>query len=118
MWFPQDYDAEFDAIFGRDPKPVDDPTVYVCAPDDDAMRPDAEHESWFVLVNAPRHSTTGERGTIDWTVPGLAQSYRDRVLAVMAARGYDVRDRLLWSEIRTPADLEQVRQVLQAGRSH
>jgi phytoene desaturase len=106
VWFPDDYDAEFDAIFGRDAHPVDDPTVYVCAPDDDRMRPDADHESWFVLVNAPRHSTTGERGTIDWTAPGLAESYRDRILAVMASRGYDVRDRLLWSEIRTPADLE------------
>jgi phytoene dehydrogenase-like protein len=107
VWFPADYDAEFDAIFGRDAAPVDDPTVYVCAPDDDAMRPDADHESWFVLVNAPRHGTAGERGTIDWDAPGLADSYRDRVLAVMAARGFDVRDRLLWSEVRTPADLER-----------
>ena len=107
VWFAPDYDAEFDAIFGRDARPVDDPTVYVCAPDDDAMRPDAGHESWFVLVNAPRHAATGERGTVDWTVPRLAESYRDRVLAVMASRGYDVRERLLWSEIRTPADLER-----------
>jgi phytoene desaturase len=107
VWFPDDYDAEFDAIFGRDARPVDDPTVYVCAPDDDAMRPDADHESWFVLVNAPRHGTAAERGTVDWDAPGLAESYRDRVLAVMASRGFDVRDRLLWSEIRTPADLER-----------
>ena len=107
VWFPQDYDAEFDAVFGRRARPVDDPTVYVCAPDDDLMRPDADHESWFVLVNAPRHGTRGEAGTIDWTAPGLAESYRDRVLAVMAARGYDVRERLLWSETRTPADLER-----------
>jgi phytoene desaturase len=112
VWFADDYDAEFDAIFGRDARPVDDPTVYVCAPDDDLMRPDADHESWFVLVNAPRHApslpgTRRERGTVDWTAPGLAESYRDRILAVMAARGFDVRERLLWSEIRTPADLER-----------
>ena len=107
VWFPPDYDAEFDAIFGPDARPVEDPTVYVCAPDDDLMRPDAGHESWFVLVNAPRHATTGERGTVDWTAPGLAESYRDRVLAVMASRGFDVRDRLLWAEVRTPADLER-----------
>ena len=112
VWFPEDYDAEFDAIFGRDARPVDDPTVYVCAPDDDRMRPDADHESWFVLVNAPRHApdvpgARREPGTVDWTAPGLAESYRDRVLEVMAARGFDVRDRLLWSEIRTPADLER-----------
>jgi len=107
VWFPQDYDAEFDAVFGRRARPVEDPTVYVCAPDDDRMRPDADHESWFVLVNAPRHATTGEQGTVDWTAPGLAESYRDRVLAVMAERGFDVRDRLLWSQVRTPADLER-----------
>jgi phytoene desaturase len=107
VWFPSDYDAEFDAIFGRHARPVDDPTVYVCAPDDPLMRPDADHESWFVLVNAPRHSTTGERSTVDWTATGLADAYRDRILAVMAARGFDVRDRLLWCEVRTPADLER-----------
>jgi phytoene desaturase len=105
VWFTDDYDAEFDAIFGSRARPVVDPTVYVCAPDDDAMRPDPAHESWFVLVNAPRHGTAHERGTVDWDSPGLAESYRDHVLAVMARRGYDVRDRLLWSHVRTPADL-------------
>jgi phytoene desaturase len=107
VWFGGDYDAEFDAIFGRSARPVEDPTVYVCAPDDAAMRPDAEHESWFVLVNAPRHSLNGERGTVDWTAPGLADAYRDHLLRVMAERGFDVRDRLAWKEIRTPADLER-----------
>jgi phytoene desaturase len=102
--FPADYDAEFDAIFGRHPRPVDDPTVYVCAPDDPLMRPDADHESWFVLVNAPRH----EPGSgVDWESPGLAESYARRVLDVLAARGLDVRDRLVWRETRTPADLER-----------
>ena len=106
--FTSDYDAEFDSIFGRHARPVQDPTVYVCAPDDDAMRPDAEHESWFVLVNAPRHATDGSRGTVDWTAPGLVASYRDRILAVMASRGFDVRDRLVWAETRSPADLERL----------
>ncbi len=102
--FSADYDAEFDAIFGPQPTPVDDPTVYVCAPDDPAMRPDADHESWFVLVNAPRHDP--QHG-VDWDAPGLAERYADRVLTVLASRGLDVRDRLLWHEVRTPADLER-----------
>jgi phytoene desaturase len=97
--FPEDYDAEFDAVFGG--TPVDDPTVYVSAPDDPATRPDDDSESWFVLVNAPRH------GTVDWTAPGLADSYASRVLEVMARRGLDVRDRLKWCVVRTPADLER-----------
>jgi phytoene desaturase len=103
VWFPERYDDEFDAIFGPEPRPVGDPTVYVCSPDDPQMRPDAGHESWFVLVNAPRHDPAAG---VDWTAPGLAESYAQRVLAVMAERGFDVRDRLLWREIRTPADLE------------
>jgi phytoene dehydrogenase-like protein len=102
--FPDDYDAEFDAVFGRAASPVPDPTVYVSAPDDPSLRPDDEHESWFVLVNAPRHGSGP--GAVDWRAPGLAESYADRVLTVMAARGLDVRDRLLWRVVRTPADLE------------
>lgn len=104
--FPDDYDAEFDALFGRrGPKrPVHDPTVYVSAPDDPATRPDDDSESWFVLVNAPRH----EPGTgVDWTAPGLADAEADRVLGVLAARGLDVRDRVRWRVVRTPADLER-----------
>jgi len=107
--FPRDYDAEFDAVFGRRATPVADPTIYISAPDDPAMRPD-NHEAWFVLVNAPRHSADGGRGhgqhgAIDWTMPGLAESYADQVLTVLAERGLDVRDRILWQELRTPADL-------------
>lgn len=100
--FPADYDAEFDAVFGRDARPVGDPAVYVCSPDDPAMRPDG-HEAWSVLVNAPRHGVGP--GLVDWTAPGLAESYADRVLAVLASRGLDVRDRVRWREVRTPADL-------------
>lgn len=106
VWFPADYDGEFDAIFGSRPHPADDPAIYVCAPDDPLMRPDDDSEAWFVLVNAPRHGD-GTRRTVDWDAPGLAQSYADHVLARLAERGMDVRDRVLWHEIRTPADLER-----------
>lgn len=104
VWFPENYNAEFDAIFSKDPHPVDDPAIYVCAPDDPAMRPDADHESWFILVNAPRHDP---EGGVDWSSPHLAHSYAERILALLAQRGMDVRDRIVWQEIRTPADLER-----------
>ncbi|MFI7589441.1 phytoene desaturase family protein [Spongisporangium articulatum] len=109
--YPTAYDAEFDAVFGTGPfagapRPVPDPTVYVSAPDDPALRPDDDHEALFVLVNAPRHSPDGGPAGVDWRAPGLAERYADDVLAVMARRGLDVRGRVLWREIRTPADLE------------
>jgi phytoene desaturase len=105
--FPADYDAEFDALFGAHPVPVPEPAVYVHAPDDPALRPDDASEGWFVLVNAPPHASDGRAGTVDWTRPGLAQSYADHVLDVLARRGEDVRGRIRWREIRTPADLER-----------
>ena len=103
VYFPADYDAEFDAIFGRRPEPVADPTVYVHAPDDPALSP-SDGEGWFVLVNAPPHDPL--RG-VDWDAPGLRERYADRVLAVLADRGEDVRGRIRWCEVRTPADLER-----------
>src|SRR5439155_355931 len=90
--FPADYDAEFDAVFGGSPQPVADPAVYVCAPDDQAMRPDAGHESWSVLVNAPPHDPDRPDGRgVDWTGTGLADRYARHVLDVMAGHGLDVR---------------------------
>jgi phytoene desaturase len=105
--FPEEYDAEFDAVFGTSrsgPSPAPDPTIYVSAPDDPALRPDEDSESWFVLVNAPRHDP--ESG-VDWSATGLADRYADHLLSVLARRGLDVRDRVRWRVVRTPADLER-----------
>jgi phytoene desaturase len=99
--FGDDPDTEFDATFGPEARPPQRPTVYISATPDDAP-PDCE--AWFVLVNAPRHGSGP--GAIDWNAPGLADRYADDVLAVMAERGVDVRDRLVFREIGTPADLE------------
>ncbi|MCG5433309.1 phytoene desaturase family protein [Mycobacterium sp. MYCO198283] len=104
VFFPADYDAEFDAIFGRRPRPVPDPTVYVHAPDDPALRPDDASEGWFVLVNAPVHDP---RRGVDWDAPGLAERYTRRVLDVLAARGVDIADRIRFVETLTPADLQR-----------
>ncbi len=108
--FPEHYDQEFDDVFGarrHSPRPPTDPAIYICNPRDAGMRPDEEHEAWFILVNAPRHGVDGRPGTMDWDTPGLAQAYAEDVLAIMARRGVDVRDRIQWRRISTPADLER-----------
>ncbi len=91
------YAREFDEIFAG--RPAADPTVYVSAPADPQLAPDGDTAA-FVLVNAPI------QGLYDWTAPGVADLYADRVLAVLAARGLDLRPALRFSEVRTPADLE------------
>ncbi|MDG4765206.1 phytoene desaturase family protein [Solwaraspora sp. WMMD406] len=108
VFFPRDYDAEFDAVFGaagrgRPARPAADPTVFVTVADDPAARPDG-HEAWFVLVNAARQDLS--LGGVDWRRAGLADAYADQVLRVLAERGVDVRDRVVFREVRTPADLD------------
>lgn len=102
--FPSDYDAEFDAVFGAQARPVPDPTLYVSAPDDPGVRPGG-CEAWFVLVNAPRHGRGP--GAVDWRAPGLVSSYTERLLDLLAERGLPVRERVLWSQAVSPADLEE-----------
>lgn len=100
VWFPADYDAEFDQLFSKHPRPVEDPAIYACVPDDPGMRPEGT-ESWFILVNAPAQQPPG----MDWD--GAADDYADHVLAVLAGRGVDLRDRIRFREIRTPMDLQR-----------
>jgi phytoene desaturase len=95
VWFPADYDAEFDGLFARSARPLPDPAIYACVPDDPLMRPEGA-EAWFLLINAP--------AGLPWEDPA---PYADHLLDVLARRGTDLRRRVLWREIRTPADLEQ-----------
>ena len=97
--FPENYDSEFDAIFTHG-KPVEKPTIYICAPQDPAMSKDETLEGWFVLVNAPTH------GQFDWNNKEFARNYANTIIDQIEARGISVRDRLESLTIRTPADLE------------
>lgn len=101
VWFPARYQDEFrDLAAGR---PVADPAIYVCRPDDPTMAP-AGDEAWFVLVNAPRHAP-GEPDGHDWSDAAAGDRYADSVLDHLAQRGLDVRGRVRWRELQTPQDL-------------
>ena len=114
VWFPENYDAEFDAIFGKEPKPPSDPAIYACVPDDPTMKPNSDSESWFILVNAPRHDPEKKHG-FNWDSPGVKEDYAAKILELLAQRGTDICSRIKWMEIRTPADLE--RDVMAPGGS-
>ena len=107
VFFPRDYDAEFDAVFGdpsrgRRARPASDPAIFITRAEDPAVHPPGT-EAWFILVNAPRHGRAA--GAVDWERPGLAAAYATHILDTLAARGLDVRDRIEFCETRTPADL-------------
>ena len=100
IWFPRDYRAEFADVFD-DPQPPHDPAIYLCNPaaTDPSCAPDGD-ESWFVLVNAPRH------GPVDWDAEG--ERYEQRILDRLDALGLDARGRAKAVLRRTPADLERL----------
>ena len=92
--FPENYDAEFDAVF-KDFQPVADPTLYICSPQDEQMVPNqdlANHESLFVLVNAPRHSKNGNG--FDWSTTGVAKKYADHLVDLLVSKGFIERERI------------------------
>lgn len=96
-----DPDRELDAVYGPAPALADDPTIELTVPDDPATRPGSTDRPVTARVTVPGSDT------IDWTVPGRAESYADRVLAVLAGRGLDLRHQVRWRAIVTPDDLRR-----------
>lgn len=103
--FPEDYDAEFDAIFTKR-IPVEKPTIYICAPHDPSMVKSEGHEALFVLVNAPRHSDGGVNG-FDWSDRTYVDSYAHSIIDQIESQGIEIRSRLDLLETRTPLDLQE-----------
>jgi phytoene desaturase len=105
VFFPENYEDEFDSIFGigKEVSPVADPTIYICSPNDAEMSP-AGNESWFILINAPRHDP---RNGVDWSDPDLKHSYTQQILTALAKRGITTENRISWQQAVTPADLER-----------
>jgi phytoene desaturase len=103
--FPENYDAEFDAIFTTR-TPVKEPTIYLCSPHDETMVKENGAQSIFVLVNAPIHDETGKNGW-NWNDKNFNRDYANSIIDRIESRGISIRDRLDVLEIRTPADLEK-----------
>jgi phytoene desaturase len=101
IFFSTNYRLEFEQIFQQG-IPPSDPTIYV-AITSKTTRQDAPRggENWFVMVNAP---ATGPGW--DWTTQ-IAE-YRDRVLALLAERGFDIRQQIQEEKVLTPLDIEQL----------
>ena len=100
VFFPEDYDAEFDQIFDQK-VPVKDPTIYICAPKDKSMVNGENKEAWFVLVNAPRHEP---KNGWDWSSGG--EQYAKEIIKKLDNLGLNVSNRLDVMKYRTPLDLE------------
>jgi phytoene desaturase len=100
IFFSDDYEAEFEAIFGSRTMPAD-PTVYVCATSrtDPTQAPEG-CENLFVLVNAPY------TGKVDWE--NDKQAVAEDIIGRLEERGLEgLRDSIVFKKIITPADFEK-----------
>ncbi|MEU1052448.1 NAD(P)/FAD-dependent oxidoreductase [Streptomyces sp. NPDC005876] len=92
-----DRDAELASLFGPAPGAPARPTVTVLRPDDPALVPDAGHEAVVLSAAVPAASGAGAE-------PG---GRAEDLIAAAEAAIPGLRDRLLWHEVRTPADIEE-----------
>ncbi len=96
-----DREAELAAVFGDGPglrEPCPRPTVTVLRPDDPAVRPDEDHEAVTLTAVVAPH------GPVDWTDGTAAEQDAQRLITAAEAAIPGLRGRLLWHEVRTPAD--------------
>jgi phytoene desaturase len=106
LFFTDDWDANFDAIFGPDPTIPAPASTYVCRPsasDPDVAPPD--HENLFILVPVPADVDLGHGGPDGSGSPrieGAADAAIDQVAAWAGVP--DLRERIVVRETLGPAD--------------
>ncbi|MGW1749793.1 phytoene desaturase family protein [Streptomyces sp. NPDC002092] len=88
------------SLFGPGTAP-ERPTVRIDRPDDPALRPTEEHEAVVLTATVP--SGTG----YDWSAPGAADAFADRMVAAAERAVPKLRERTLWREVRTPVHTER-----------
>ncbi|MBP5932167.1 phytoene desaturase family protein [Streptomyces scabiei] len=93
----QDRDTELDLLFGASAGAAARPTVTVLRPDDPSLVPDSGHEAVTVTCAVPAgHGASGAEAV---------EGYAQRLITAAERAVPDLRERLAWHEVRTPADI-------------
>ncbi|MBD9725726.1 phytoene desaturase family protein [Streptomyces caniscabiei] len=95
----EDRDAELDLLFGPSHGLVARPTATVLRPDDPGLVPDSDHEAVTITCAVPSEP--------DWSraESEVYEQQAERLIDAAERAVPDLRERLLWSEVRTPADI-------------
>ncbi|MFG3548612.1 phytoene desaturase family protein [Streptomyces sp. NPDC047725] len=86
-----DREGELDALFGATPCAPARPTVTILRPDDPALVPGPDHEAVSLTSVVPAGAG--------------AQGHAENLITAAERAIPGLRDRLLWHEVRTPADI-------------
>ncbi|MFD9436818.1 phytoene desaturase family protein [Streptomyces sp. NPDC060002] len=87
-----DRDGELESLFGTAPSVPARPTVTVLRPGDPALVPDGDHEAVTLGAVVPAGAE-------------MREEHVDALVAVAERAVPGLRDRVLWREVRTPADI-------------
>ena len=106
LFFTEDWDANFDAIFGDDPEIPSPASIYVCRPSatDRTVAPEG-HENLFVLVPIPADTALGAGGS-DGAGSAAIEEAADAAIDQIASWAgiQDLRERIVVRETKGPAD--------------
>jgi phytoene desaturase len=93
IWFSESYAREFRQLV-RERRTAEEPTIYACVSSttDPDQAPPGD-ENWLLLMNAPAGVDIDR------------ESARDHALVLLAERGVDLRERLLFTEVMGPQDI-------------
>ncbi|MCM3780091.1 phytoene desaturase family protein [Microbacterium hydrocarbonoxydans] len=106
LFFTDDWDANFDAIFGDSPAIPSPASTYVCRPSasDDSVAPEG-HENLFVLVPVPADVDLGGGGSDGAGSPAIERAADEAIELISTWAGIpDLRDRIVVRETKGPAD--------------
>ncbi|WP_333744458.1 NAD(P)/FAD-dependent oxidoreductase [Streptomyces ardesiacus] len=95
-----DRETELDRLFGAAPGMAARPTVTVLRPDDPALVPDADHEAVVLSAVVPALTSASVQPT-----DGVSAPWAGQLIDVAERAVPGLRDRLLWHEVRTPAEV-------------
>ncbi|MEU4875869.1 NAD(P)/FAD-dependent oxidoreductase [Streptomyces sp. NPDC021608] len=87
-----DREAELRSLFGSEPSVPERPTVTVLRPDDARLAPDGDHEPVTLSAVVPAGAQASDADV-------------DALLAMAERAVPGLRERVLWREVRTPADI-------------
>lgn len=117
LFFTEDWDRNFGAIFGADPHVPDPASFYVCMPSatDPTVAPEGD-TNLFILVPVPADPAIG-RGGLDGAGDRLVEQTADRAIARIAeATGvHDLAERIVVRRTVGPADFAEDLNSWQGG---
>ena len=93
---PRDREAELAYVFDGGPGAEAEPTVTVLRPDDPELVPDADHEAVTLTATVPAGAADEE-----------LRLHAERMIEVAGRTVPELRERLLWHELCTPAGIAE-----------